>query len=248
MDRFDLFVFIIECISIASFGVSGALTAIKKQMDPFGVIIVACTTSVGGGIIRDCILGVHPPLSFNRPAYALFAAFFGVVTFLIEYRRAKKHTGQQAFSGKILDRIMFWLDTVGLGIYTVVGVSVGFNMGHTAGEDWLILCFAGVITGVGGGVLRDVLTQNPPYIFVKHFYASPCVVGSVVCLLLWEPLGEVASMLIGTAIIIFLRWLAAKYRWNLPHVPAELYTKPGESVPVSHLKREAKRTEDKVQK
>lgn len=241
MDKFDLFVFILELVSIGSFGVSGALTAIKKQMDPFGVIIVAAATSVGGGIIRDCLLGIHPPLSFHRPAYALFAAFFAIITFLIEYRRAKKHTGQQAFSGKILDRVMFWLDTVGLGIYTVVGISVGFDMGHTAGEDWLILCFAGVITGVGGGVLRDVLTQNPPYIFVKHFYASPCVVGSIVSIVLWETTGRIMAMLIGAAVIIFLRLLAATFRWNLPHVPAELYAKPGEPIAESHLKRENKK-------
>ena len=245
MDKFDLFVFIIECISIGSFGVSGALTAIKKQMDPFGVIIVAATTSVGGGIIRDCILGTHPPKSFHYPVYAIVATVFAIVTFIHEYRRAKRHTGQQAFSGKFLDRLMFWLDTVGLGIYTVVGVSNGFEVGHTAREDWFLLCFVGVVTGVGGGVLRDVLTQNPPYIFVKHFYASPCLVGSIVCVVMWETTGRIPAMIVGTIVIILLRWMAATFRWNLPHVPAELYTKPGDPIPESHLKREGK---EKIQK
>ncbi len=245
MDKFDLFVFILELVSIGSFGVSGAFIAIKKQMDPFGVIIIAATTAVGGGIIRDCVLGIHPPKSFHYPAYALLAAGFAIVTFLYEYRRAKRHTGHQAFSGKILDRVMFWLDTVGLAIYTMVGVSTGFEVGNTAKDDWFLLCFVGVVTGVGGGVLRDVMTQNPPYIFVKHFYASPCVVGSIVCICLWETTGRITAMLIGAAVIMLLRCLAAKYRWNLPHVPAYLYTQPGEPIPESHLKREG-RHEEKI--
>ncbi len=245
MDKFDLFVFILELVSIGSFGVSGAFIAIKKQMDPFGVIIIAATTAVGGGIIRDCVLGIHPPKSFHYPAYALLAAGFAIVTFLYEYRRAKRHTGHQAFSGKILDKIMFWLDTVGLAIYTMVGVSTGFEVGNTARDDWFLLCFVGVVTGVGGGVLRDVMTQNPPYIFVKHFYASPCVVGSIVCIIMWETTGRIPAMLTGVAVIMLLRCLAAKFRWNLPHVPAELYTKPGDPIPESHLKREGK---EKIQK
>ncbi|MBQ8332897.1 MAG: TRIC cation channel family protein, partial [Clostridia bacterium] len=209
MDRFDLFVFILELVSIGSFGVSGALIAIKKQMDPFGVMIVAATTAVGGGIIRDCVLGIHPPKSFHYPAYALLAAGFALVTFFHEYRRAKKHTGHQAFSGRIIDKVMFWLDTVGLAIYTMVGVSTGFEVGNTAKDDWFLLIFVGVITGVGGGVCRDIMTQNPPYIFVKHFYASPCIVGSIICLVLWEPVGRIPAMLIGTAVIMILRWFAA---------------------------------------
>ncbi|MBQ8187450.1 MAG: TRIC cation channel family protein [Clostridia bacterium] len=247
MDRFDLFVFILELVSIGSFGVSGALIAIKKQMDPFGVMIVAATTAVGGGIIRDCVLGIHPPKSFHYPAYALLAAGFALVTFFHEYRRAKKHTGHQAFSGRIIDKVMFWLDTVGLAIYTMVGVSTGFEVGNTAKDDWFLLIFVGVITGVGGGVCRDIMTQNPPYIFVKHFYASPCIVGSIICLVLWEPVGRIPAMLIGTAVIMILRWFAAHFRWNLPHVPASLYTVPpvcehrGEVSEERKVKREEKR-------
>ena len=136
MDYFDTFVYVIEVISITAFGISGAMVGIRKGMDLFGVIMLAMTTSVGGGL------------------------------------------------------------------------------------------------------LRDVMAQNMPYIFVKHFYASPCLVGSIVCVIMWETTGRIPAMIVGTIVIIFLRWLAATFRWNLPHVPAELYAKPGEPIPESHLKRE----------
>ena len=217
METFDLFVFIIELISITSFGISGAITAIKKRMDVFGVIIVGVTTSIGGGIIRDMLLGIHPPKSFNRPVYAIIAASFSLITFLIEYRHAKLHTPGEPFTGKITETALFWLDTVGLAIFTMVGVAVAHE--KSADYNRFLQCFVGVMTGVGGGVLRDLLCQNMPYIFVKHFYASACVCGSIVCVLLWDWTGKIVAMLAGCAVVMILRFLAARFRWNLPRVP-----------------------------
>ena len=80
---FDTFVFVIELISITSFGISGAITAIKKNMDVFGVIMVGVTTAIGGGVIRDMLLGIHPPKTFVRPVYALVSASFSLLAFVI---------------------------------------------------------------------------------------------------------------------------------------------------------------------
>ena len=217
MSGFDTFVFVIELVSITSFGISGALTAIRKHMDVFGVIIVAVTTALGGGVIRDLLLGVIPPKSFNRPIYAIITASFALMTFLIEYHHAKRHTSGEPFAGRITEGAIFSLDTLGLAIFTMVGVAVAHE--SPVPDNKFLYCFVGVMTGVGGGVLRDLLCQNMPYIFVKHFYASACVIGAVVCEVMWAPAGKIAAMLTGTVVVMLLRFFAARFRWNLPRVP-----------------------------
>jgi len=216
MDYFDLFVFIIELISITSFAISGSMAAIKKGMDTFGVVIVAVTTSVGGGIIRDIILGITPPKTFTNPIYAATAAVISLITFLVMYRYAGWNRGEM-HSKRIFDIILFWLDTIGLGIFTMVGIATAYELSDT--WNGFLLCFVGVITGVGGGVMRDIFVGNRPYIFVKHFYASACIIGSIVCICLWGVAGRVVAMLTGAAVVVILRVLAATFRWNMPHVP-----------------------------
>ncbi len=217
MNTFDTFVFIIEVISITSFGISGAMAAIRKKLDVFGVIMIGVTTAIGGGIIRDLFLGIHPPKSFERPIYAIISASCALLTFIIEYHNAKKHTTATHIKSKIADSIMFWLDSIGLAIFTVVGVATAFELSDD--YNYLLLCFVGTITGVGGGILRDVMLQKSPYIFVKHFYASACICGSMVCILMWHQTGRIIAMLAGTCTVIILRFLAATFKWNLPHVP-----------------------------
>ena len=217
MFAFDTFVFIVEIISVVSFGISGALTAIRKRMDVFGVIIVAVTTAIGGGIIRDLLLGIIPPKSFNRPVYAAVAAVSALLAFSLEYRHAKRHTPGEPFKGRFTELAMFWLDTAGLATFTAVGIATAHE--SAVPDNMFLYCFVGVLTGVGGGVMRDLLCQNMPYIFVKHFYASACVAGAIACELLWEPVGKIAAMIVCAAVIVILRFLAAHFRWNLPRVP-----------------------------
>lgn len=218
MNTFDTFFFIIELISITSFGISGAMAAIRKSLDIFGVVIIGVTTSIGGGIIRDLVLGIHPPKSFSNPIYAFVSAMFALLTFLVEYYHVRKHVQKPSpIHSKIADYVMFWLDSAGLAIFTMVGVATAFELGKE--YNAFLLCFVGTITGVGGGLLRDMMLQNMPYIFVKHFYASACIIGSIVCVNLWNVVGRVSAMIIGAAVVIILRFLAAHYHWNLPHVP-----------------------------
>lgn len=226
MDYFDTFVYVIEIISLTAFGISGAMIGIKKGMDLFGVIMLAVTTSVGGGIVRDLVLGIHPPKSFQRPAYAMTAAVIALITFIIEAHSYKKSAGREGVHGtKFTDEVLFWLDTVGLAIYTVVGIAVGYEAGSTNG---FVLCFAGVVTGVGGGLIRDMMAQSMPYIFVKHIYASACIVGSIACIALWNVAGRIVAMLVGTLVIMLLRYFARKYHWNMPHIDVCETTDEGE--------------------
>lgn len=201
-------VFIFEIVGTVAFAISGAITALKKQMDVFGVAILALVTAVGGGAIRDIVLGNTPPMTFRNPVYALVAIITGVAVFipLVRTVASKK---QKAF-----DIFLLVTDSLGLGIFTVVGIRTAIEAGK--GENWFLLIFVGVITGVGGGLLRDIMAGNTPYIFVKHVYASASLAGAILCVVLWKPLGATAAMTVSAVVIIIIRFLAARYKWSLP--------------------------------
>lgn len=205
----DILLLIFELIGTVSFALSGALTALKKQMDIFGVVILGLTTAVGGGIIRDIILGNTPPATFQSPIYAAVAVITAVIVFFpaVRHTMGKK---QQVF--EITNLIM---DSVGLGVFTVVGIQKAYEVSRE--YSVFLLVFVGIVTGVGGGVMRDVLSGNTPYIFVKHFYATASLIGAVVCVLFWKPMGTVIAMLSGAVLIIVLRLFAARFHWSLPH-------------------------------
>ena len=107
------------------------------------------------------------------------------------------------------------MDSAGLGIFTVAGIRIAYE--HAARPTLFLLVFVGVVTGVGGGVLRDVLAGDTPYIFVKHVYASASLAGALACVVLWPLAGEMAAMLCGSALVVAVRILSAHFRWNLPH-------------------------------
>ena len=200
----NILVFVLELIGTAAFAVSGAIVGIKKQMDLFGVIVLGVCTAVGGGIVRDVILGVTPPATFHDPVYTLTVS---VLMFLPHVRaRVGRHE-------PVFDRLLLVMDAVGLGVFTVVGVQCAYRQ---AEHDTLFLTvFVGLITGVGG-VLRDVFSGERPYIFVRHFYACASIIGALICALCWDRLGANAAMLFGAAAIVVLRLLAAYYHWSLP--------------------------------
>ena len=114
----------------------------------------------------------------------------------------------------LFDLVLFLMDTAGLGIFTVVGIRTAYA--HVPQATVFLLVFVGVITGVGGGLLRDMMAGDTPYIFVKHIYASASLVGALLCGLLWHYAGEIPSMLVGGGAVILIRCLSAHFRWNLP--------------------------------
>ena len=204
----DRFILIVELIGTMAFAASGAMTGIRKNMDIFGVCILALTTAVGGGVIRDLILGSTPPATFRDPIYATVAIVTALVLFLPRVRRLLM------WDQALFDLCLFLMDTAGLGIFTVVGIRTAYA--HVPQATVFLLVFVGVITGVGGGLLRDMMAGDTPYIFVKHVYASASLAGALVCGLLWHYAGEMGSMLAGGGLVILIRGLSAHYRWNLP--------------------------------
>ncbi len=201
---------VFELIGTVAFSVSGAMTGLRKNMDLFGVAILGLTTAVGGGMVRDLILGNTPPVMFRDPIYAIVALCTAVIVFLPAIQRLLDRIHG------LYDVLMLWMDSLGLGIFTVVGIQTAYTTLEQPGV--FLLLFVGVITGVGGGLLRDLFAGDTPYIFVKHFYACASLVGAVVCVLMWGLLGQAAAIVLGAATVVLLRILAAKYRWSLPRV------------------------------
>lgn len=213
MDYQGVITFVMEMLGTVAFAASGAMVGVERRMDIFGVCVLGVVTAVGGGITRDIVLGVIPPGVFQNPVYALVAVITSCVVFGVMYWRRRLLEGNVKAG---YDRIMLVMDSIGLGIFTVVGVNTGIRKGYL--DQTFLLVFLGTITGVGGGLLRDMMAGVPPYIFVRHVYACASIVGAIVCVYMHRLFGAVPAMVVSSAVVLLIRYLAAHYRWNLPRL------------------------------
>ena len=192
--------YLMELLGTIAFAMSGAFVAIEQKMDVLGVIILGIITSIGGGIIRDILIGVIPPSGLITPIYAIIAIVVSVIVFIPAIRKYIN-----------LDSKFFvFVDAVGLGVFTISGCMKALPF-----ENILFQLFLGVLTGVGGGVLRDVFATQKPMIFVRHFYALASLIGAVVFMVLQNQ-NEIIAMIAGVVTIVVLRMLAATFKWHLP--------------------------------
>lgn len=182
-------------------------------MDIFGVNVLGATTAVGGGIMRDIILGLTPPGRFASGLCSCGGADIDD-SFVIAY--AKPTAFESRVKTDYYDKLMFWCDTAGLGIFTVVGIQAAVRA--VGGENVFFFVFIGTLTGVGGGVLRDIMAGETPYILVKHIYACAAIAGGIVCVVGRTAFGEAYGTILGLAATVLLRFLAAHFRWNLMRV------------------------------
>jgi len=199
---------IFEIIGTVAFALSGALTAIRKEMDVFGACVLGMTTAIGGGIIRDILLGITLPSSLINPTNATIAIIVSLITYIPPIQKfvINKH--------KAYNLGIFIADSVGLGVFTVVGASTAFE--HIENPNLFTVVFLGVMTGVGGGILRDVFSKEVPIIFVKNFYACASIVGALAYALLRQYFDSIIVFTVGTVVVLTLRILAATFRWELP--------------------------------
>ena len=193
--------FILEILGTIAFAISGALTAMQKKMDPFGVFIIAFVTAAGGGTLRDVMIGSTPVgwmLDLNY-IYMIIVGFILAVLFK-----------------KRLDRLrisMMLFDTIGLSVFALIGLQKGIDYGlHPAISTGL-----GTITACFGGVLRDILCAEIPVIFRKEIYATVCIFGGIVFFILRKiDLSTESVYLIAAISIAIFRLLVVKYKWSLP--------------------------------
>lgn len=207
------FIFVMDILGTIAFAISGAIVAIEKRMDIFGVNILAITTATGGGVIRDLLIGRTPPVMFSNPLYVFIAIITANAVFCVLYFN-RKHIGKEFIP--IYERILFWCDALGLAAFTVDGVDAGMQTPFA--QNMFLLVFLGTVTGVGGGVIRDILALKMPYIFVKHIYACVSLVGALLAAVLWNVWGQNTAMLVGFITTLVIRALAAHYKWNLPRI------------------------------
>lgn len=204
--------FIMEIIGTIAFSCSGAMVAIRKKLDFLGIIVLGVITAVGGGMFRDILIGKTPPELFRNPVYVIVAVIAAILMFFIVQ---SKTLSQNFIQTKVYDRLMNLLDAIGLGAFTVVGVNVAI---HSSYSHYIFLTiFLGVITGVGGGLLRDIMVCEIPSILKEHIYACASLIGAILygtSIYLEIPnLGIIISALV----VIIIRVLARHYDWNLPH-------------------------------
>lgn len=203
--------FIIELIGTVAFACSGAMVAIERRLDLLGVIVLGVTTAVGGGMLRDIIIGVHPPTLFMKPVYVTTAFAAVMILFVVVRYQAMP---MEALSSLTYERVMNLLDAIGLGAFTVVGIDTAIENGY--GQYHLLMAFLGVITGVGGGILRDIMAGQTPYILKKHVYASASIAGAVCYVVLLDLIPSDTAMVISAVLVVVIRILARHYKWNLP--------------------------------
>ena len=169
---------ILELIGTVSFALSGAVVGVSKKADVFGVIFLAIVTALGGGVIRDMMLGYLPPRMFTAYIYILLAVLSALAVFLDAYFEKEKAVGHWAK----IDQLVNVLDAAGLAVFTVSGMDMAIE---SCGMEMPVLLVAlGMITGTGGGVLRDVLTNEMPMVLKKRVYAVASMAGAILYYLL----------------------------------------------------------------
>ena len=187
-----------------AFAVTGAFKAIEHKADIVGIIILATITGVAGGTIRDVILGKDLPNSLIDPSYVIITVVSAIIIFLL-HSKMKKHWN-----------VFLKFDAIGLGVFTVIGATFAYNM---FGQNFLVIVLSGMLTAIGGGILRDIFVTQTPIVFVKELYASASFLGAAVfyiVILLTSDVyaGTISGLLLATG----LRMVAMKYNWNLPKV------------------------------
>ena len=198
-----MFYFTLDILGTIAFAISGVLVAMEKKLDVFGVFIVAFVTAVGGGSLRDMLIGNTPVIWMRESVYAI--TIITAVIFAILFQSKLKY----------FRKSLFLFDTLGIGLYTMVGIEKGLSAGLTP-----IMCVAlGTMTASFGGVIRDTLCNEIPVIFRKEIYATACILGGFSYFLLQElPIPDTYAYLAGLLIVIGIRLLAVRFKIALPSI------------------------------
>ncbi|MBW2474575.1 MAG: trimeric intracellular cation channel family protein [Deltaproteobacteria bacterium] len=194
-------IYILDLIGTAAFAASGAWVGVRKQMDLFGVLVLGTVTAVGGGTLRDLLLGDIPPFSLKDEAYIYIAIVVSVVVF----------ANRKRF--EFFEKPLLYFDAIGLGTFVVIGTTkaIDFQLGA------LGAVLMGVMTGTAGGVMRDLLANQVPLILRREIYASACVAGGALLVILGENgVAPATAAMLSAATVILVRLLAIHYDWSLP--------------------------------
>lgn len=194
-------IYLLDLVGTAAFAASGAWVGVRKRMDLFGVLVLGMVTAVGGGTLRDLLLGDTPPFSLKDESYIYIAISVSLIVFANRMRF------------KALEKPLLYFDAVGLGTFVVIGTTkaLDYQLG------WLGAILMGVMTGTAGGVFRDVLANQVPLVLRREIYASACVAGGALLVILEQSgAGRFVAALLAAGTVIIVRLLAIRYGWGLP--------------------------------
>lgn len=204
---------IFDILGTLAFSVSGILVAVSRRMDLFGIFVLAAVTAVGGGIIRDTMLGHTPPIALQSGLY-FFLIVGAIVATTIILRYFDMDLRLQIMHRSLY---LYWAgDTIGLASFTITGTLSGI---YYAPNLWVLCITLGVITAVGGGIIRDVLAGKVPTVLIHEVYATASILGSFTLYILYTfewPL-EIAS-LVSFAVTVSCRFVAIKAKLDVPHI------------------------------
>ena len=200
-----------EWIGTAAFAVSGAMIAIDHGADLFGVLLLAVTTAVGGGTLRDVLIGCFPPRMFVNSHYVLLSVACAFVVFVLARMLKERYFASELLIGAINNVF----DAIGLGVFAVSGARIGMESGFT--HNAFLVTFLGMTTAVGGGMLRDVMLKRIPFVLNKRVYAVAAIAGALTYWVVeYAFCNSVLAYTLGWLMTVTLRLLATVYRWNLP--------------------------------
>ena len=209
----ELIWLIIEHLGVVAFAISGAIVAINREMDVFGVIFISFITSFGGGIMRDLILNIGIHSFFTRAYMSLIIVCFisSILVFLLAFIFKHRFVKKEAF----LDTINNYIDAFGIGAFTVSGAKIAIDAGHV---NPFVPILMGMIACIGGGMLRDIMLNDVPFVLRKRIYALATVAGAAIYYVIWRfaPNYEALAMIVGALTTIIIRFLATIFKWNMP--------------------------------
>lgn len=199
----DTFLYVLDLAGTLVFAISGILVARQNRMDIFGGAVIAFATAVGGGTIRDVLIG-STPVGWMKDLNYLFVIVAGILLSIFFKRYVNK-----------LTKTLFLFDAIGIGFFTIIGLQKTIAIGLSP----VIAILMGTVSAVFGGVVRDVLVDRVPLIFRSEVYATACLSGAILYVILKElSVGIPLAMSIAILLIIGMRILAVRYKWTLPRL------------------------------
>lgn len=192
-----------DFIGTVAFAIAGAMVGVQKKLDIFGVTVLALATAVGGGIVRDVVIGNTPPLAFRDSIYVVVSLISAVFVMGLHH-----HV-------KRFNKVIQICDAVGLGVFAAAGANMAVEFGYS---NLLTVTFLSVVTAVGGGIIRDIFAQQIPAVFCREIYATAALLGALCFYITYPYVQPSEAMYLCFIVTTGLRLFAVEYHWDLPRV------------------------------
>ncbi len=214
MEIAEFVLYITELMGTVAFALAGSMMAVRKDLDLLGIVVLGVTNAVGGGALRDIVLGNVPPIMFQNSTYVQAAFLTALALFLFLYfvgNRLQKY-------GALYTLVVFFADSIGLGVFATAGVRTALAAGF--GDQTFLVLFVGVINGVGGGILRDIMANEIPMVLKRRIYAVAALAGAWIYYIMVScGISNLLATYVSVASVIAIRMMAAHFGWHLPRIP-----------------------------